>query len=667
MEALKVEHDSNKIQQLLGSKLYSSEWQWICELAQNSTDAYISAGITDQWVFAKFNKIDYDTVRFSIRDYGPSIDTPENIITYLCTLLKSSKETDNQQVGQFGIGKISIAAYKKKWFYYIYKDGLRRTLNLEEKEESEGGGIYYNLSEGEPTTEKDGVEFNITVNKNEVKTLLENVKDKLKFFTNVKIVMDFHCLKLINNYIRKNVTAAIKELREHNEFNQLYRNDLFIALNSYSNSKSVEISNYNYAYETDLKIAIVPRLDSSKIIINPNRETFIINDSFKEELQSKITASVKYLYDLYISTHPKQDYQDIQEYIKYLSSSEYFNCYVTLKKDTIFDCERLFEKHGYTEFNKATYKGLKGEFFNMLKDKYHDYLNTGYEIKKSKNLRYSGYQQHKFERNATFIYSDKQSSAKTTFIHSNYSSYIIARQVRKLDYYDTFIPNLDVALMQTNELYKIKIEKIIKVAKVIVEDYNTAYLLDYDAIVVEKKKKESSEKEDNVISCLVVGFNSVDCYTYKQNINISQKSGIFFPHSQRDENKGLVAETYNDKELIKIITILTVADKVIKINKCSTLIWQTLLTSEESVLYNELSNQLYACEQVKKLDNTLDSKGFVNLLIDYFTKSNLLDVDLLTSIENLHTKIIELDVFNYLDNGSPQHIIDLVKEKFNIK
>jgi hypothetical protein len=134
-----------------------------------------------------------------------------------------------------------------------------------------------------------------------------------------------------------------------------------------------------------------------------------------------------------------------------------------------------------------------------------------------------------------------------------------------------------------------------------------------------------------------------------------------------DENKGLVAETYNDKELIKIITILTVADKVIKINECSTLISETLLTTEESVLYNELANQLYACEQVKKLDNTLDSKGFVNLLIDYFTKSNLLDVDLLTSIENLHTKIIELDVFNYLDNGSPQHIIDLVKEKFNIK
>ena len=141
MEQIGLKNDVVKLQQILGSKLYSSKYSFISEVCQNATDSMRKAGKQDQ----PFELgIDEDAF-FFVRDYGTSFEDKETIVKYLCTLLESSKtqvkdENENQEIGKYGIGKISSAAYNSEWFYKIYKNGKGIDLKVFE---IENRGIFY--------------------------------------------------------------------------------------------------------------------------------------------------------------------------------------------------------------------------------------------------------------------------------------------------------------------------------------------------------------------------------------------------------------------------------------------------------------------------------------------------------------------------------------------
>ena len=90
MEQLQVKSDLAKLQQLLGSKLYSDKYSFIQEALQNSTDAMRKCGKADEPFDVNVYKSN-DNLWFSIRDYGCSFDSIEDFKRLVGTLLESSK------------------------------------------------------------------------------------------------------------------------------------------------------------------------------------------------------------------------------------------------------------------------------------------------------------------------------------------------------------------------------------------------------------------------------------------------------------------------------------------------------------------------------------------------------------------------------------------------
>ena len=160
MEQVKLKNDVVKLQQILGSKLYSNKYSFISEVMQNATDSMRRAGKQDEYFEAGIS----EDMFFFVRDYGKSFENKEDIVTYLCTLLESSKSQvknndDCQEIGKYGIGKIASAAYNCEWFYNIYKNGKGIDLKVFE---IEGKGLFYEFtSDYYDTEEKDGVLYKI--------------------------------------------------------------------------------------------------------------------------------------------------------------------------------------------------------------------------------------------------------------------------------------------------------------------------------------------------------------------------------------------------------------------------------------------------------------------------------------------------------------------------
>jgi len=111
MEQLGVKQDIAKLQQLLGSKLYSNKYSFLSEALQNSTDAMRKCGKQNEAFEVGIITKEEDFI-FYIRDTGCSFDNIEDFKLKM-TLLESSKTqvkdgSENQELGKFGIGEQNI-------------------------------------------------------------------------------------------------------------------------------------------------------------------------------------------------------------------------------------------------------------------------------------------------------------------------------------------------------------------------------------------------------------------------------------------------------------------------------------------------------------------------------------------------------------------------------
>jgi HSP90 family molecular chaperone len=113
MEQLGIKQDIAKLQQILGSKLYSNKYSFLSEVLQNSTDAMRKCGKQDEAFEVGIVNKNEKTI-FYTRDTGCSFDSIERF-KELMNLLESSKSqvkdsSENQELGKFGIGEQIILA-----------------------------------------------------------------------------------------------------------------------------------------------------------------------------------------------------------------------------------------------------------------------------------------------------------------------------------------------------------------------------------------------------------------------------------------------------------------------------------------------------------------------------------------------------------------------------
>lgn len=358
MEQLGLKNDVVKLQQILGSKLYSSKYSFISEVCQNATDSMRKAGKHDQPFDLGVDEEGF----FFVRDYGTSFEDKETIVKYLCTLLESSKsqvkdENENQEIGKYGIGKISSAAYNSEWFYKIYKNGKGIDLKVFEIENK---GIFYEFtSDYYDTTEPDGVHYKIKMQEG-INSFIQNLLPKIKYFQNIFFKFDLRWMD------------KDRELFMLNERFNVYRTDLFqySTLVKDTNFMHICIDQYSYPINWDeLNITPVPlpvglRFNLDELDVNPTREALIMNDTYHEKVMTKVNQAVQWFLDKYNEQNPVTTHSDIGVYQDKWTKSE---TQVVKIADNVVDFTAIVSQFNlFSKLNKPELKGItRGDFVSF--------------------------------------------------------------------------------------------------------------------------------------------------------------------------------------------------------------------------------------------------------------------------------------------------------------
>ena len=148
---------------ILANKLYSNPRLAVLrELCTNANDAHIMANNLDRNFVLHIPTA--DSPFFSIRDFGPGLTVDEFELIYF-NFFVSTKQGDDSQTGNFGLGAKSPFACANSFKVSSYQNGKRVTYQLE----PEDGVPTYEIVEEAETLEPDGLEIFINDWKDEYK------------------------------------------------------------------------------------------------------------------------------------------------------------------------------------------------------------------------------------------------------------------------------------------------------------------------------------------------------------------------------------------------------------------------------------------------------------------------------------------------------------------
>ena len=389
MEQLGIKNDITKLQQLLGSKLYSDKYSFISEILQNSTDAMRKCGKGDETfnIGISFNS-DASNYTFYVRDFGCSFDTIEDFKRLVGTLLESSKtqsknSSENQEIGKFGIGSISVAAYNSEWFYKIYKNGKGFDAKLME---IEGKGLFLECSEYYDTDEVDGVYFEVIL-KDRPYDFYKNLVKKARYFQNINFQFDGPAIANLKMYDSNIVNV--------NESFKIYRNDLF----QYSTLNKLEdmhicIDQYSYLIRWDIlgidsiKLPIALRFNLDDFETNPTREVITITDDYKDKVLGKIGEVADWFANKYNELNPEIECSNLKEFVDEVSKRS--RKHIAIDQYD-FDITRIVKEHGTVKLNRAKFKNITKKdvkhFEEFMKQNYNNYYSFYLKIDNRQGFR----------------------------------------------------------------------------------------------------------------------------------------------------------------------------------------------------------------------------------------------------------------------------------------
>lgn len=175
-----------KLQYILTEGLYSDPMgATIVEITNNAMDSVIEAG-NDEPVIVEFITESHNRYRMVIEDKGIGMDK-EFFESIFMSMLSSTKEENDDVIGNFGIGGKSWVSLKKTVTFTITKDGKRCVYLCYKGEEF----IDYDLLTEEDTAEPNGVKFELPLNGwNEYNSFVTKAKQKLSYYDGVVLVIN---------------------------------------------------------------------------------------------------------------------------------------------------------------------------------------------------------------------------------------------------------------------------------------------------------------------------------------------------------------------------------------------------------------------------------------------------------------------------------------------
>ena len=393
MEQLQVKSDLAKLQQLLGSKLYSDKYSFIQEALQNSTDAMRKCGKADEPfdvnIYSENNKF-----YFSIRDYGCSFDSIEEFKRLVGTLLESSKtqnkdSAENQELGKFGIGSIAVAAYNQTWDYKVYKNGKGFDAKLQE---IDGQGLFMEVSDYYDTAEVDGVFLQIQII-DSLEVFVNKLLEKAKYFQNIKFNFDADVIYSLrySNFNSRLVTI--------NKDFQIFKSDDF-QYSTLNKSSKIHICLDQYAYEIKwdeleidaVNLPLALRFNLNDFETNPTREVLTITPDYKEKIIAKLEKVADWLVDKWNEANPMRECNNFNDYIDELEKRQ--NKHVSLA-NTNLDVFLFCNLYSLKTFNTVTFKNISAgtlNGFNHFLNRYSYYFYEGFATIRHGNLsRHAGY------------------------------------------------------------------------------------------------------------------------------------------------------------------------------------------------------------------------------------------------------------------------------------
>ena len=393
MEQLQVKSDLAKLQQLLGSKLYSDKYSFIQEALQNSTDAMRKCGKADE-PFDVNVYLKNSTYYFSIRDYGCSFDSIEEFKRLVGTLLESSKtqnkdSAENQELGKFGIGSIAVAAYNKTWDYKVYKNGKGFDAKLQE---IDGQGLFMEVSDYYDTAEVDGVFLQIQII-DSLEVFVNKLLEKAKYFQNIKFNFDADVIYSLrySNFNSRLVTI--------NKDFQIFKSDDF-QYSTLNKSSKIHICLDQYAYEIKwdeleidaVNLPLALRFNLNDFETNPTREVLTITPDYKEKIIAKLEKVADWLVDKWNEANPMRECNNLNDYIDELEKRQ--NKHVSLA-NTNLDVFLFCNLYSLKTFNTVTFKNISAgtlNGFNHFLNRYSYYFYEGFATIRHGNLsRHAGY------------------------------------------------------------------------------------------------------------------------------------------------------------------------------------------------------------------------------------------------------------------------------------
>ena len=169
---------SAKAFQILSSNLYSNPLgSMVRELSTNAYDAHVMVNKKDIPFNIKLPNALEPT--FRIRDFGPGL-SPDEIQNVYTTFFESTKTNSNDVVGCLGLGSKSPFGVADSFTVTSFKDGIK-TIYSSFLDESKIPSIakFHEEASDEPS----GIEIEVAIKEEDIKTFAREVNDQLKYFT----------------------------------------------------------------------------------------------------------------------------------------------------------------------------------------------------------------------------------------------------------------------------------------------------------------------------------------------------------------------------------------------------------------------------------------------------------------------------------------------------
>jgi len=406
------ENASSMVFQLFTKNVYSNPIGTVVrEITSNCFDSHVEADV-DSPVLIKKTKDSEDNYHISFIDYGVGM-SPDRVHNIYGVYFESTKSTDNEQIGGFGVGAKSVLAYKRStgqgegeydnsFFVITRYDGIEYSYMIYEGSESP---VISELHQ-EKTTERNGTEIRIPVLQKDIPIFTKEMKRQLYYFENV--VFDGFEKLDYNDEVEKDSDGNV--INEITNDYQIIRGKNFLFRGSeYSQDMHICLGRVAYPIDynvldlssTDYRLPIALKLEVGDINVNVSREAVDYSEKTIKFLKKKLELTKAEIIELI-----ENQYSDIKTLEQYFAVKNDFGK-LQFKNGASLYVGNLIEQ------KDVDFSNFKYSFMKMPNDKqlFRFFFKTKMYGKKPKTSRYSS--------NSEFDGGYSALLEKNNLLHSN--------------------------------------------------------------------------------------------------------------------------------------------------------------------------------------------------------------------------------------------------------